>query len=157
MKKTKCVTYLFVLISLTLGACGAPAPLATPTVAVTAAPAATSTSAVAAAPAATSTSAATATPAATSTSAATAAPVATQTPAPTATPQIRSGGDLVMGLNASPDTLDPAKALGVQEASVMRQIYDTLVYVDANHQFHAGLATGWQQSADATVFTFTLR
>ena len=84
-------------------------------------------------------------------------PVATPTPAPTPTPQIQSGGALVMGLNASPETLDPAKALGVQEASVMRQLYDTMVYVDGNHQLHAGLATHWQQSADATVFTFTLR
>jgi peptide/nickel transport system substrate-binding protein len=145
MNKTKCVTYIFVLISLTLAACGAPTPVATPTVAATTAPMAPPTLV------------ATAAPVLPPTAAATAAPAATSTPAATAVPQIPSGGDLVMGLNASPETLDPAKALGVQEACVMRQIYDTMVYVDANHQLHAGLATDWQQSADATVFTFTLR
>ena len=71
--------------------------------------------------------------------------------------KVQSAGDLVMGLNAEPQTLDPATAFMEQEATVMRQVYDTLVYVDAKYQLHAGLATSWEQSADAKTFTLKLR
>jgi peptide/nickel transport system substrate-binding protein len=84
-------------------------------------------------------------------------PTQASTVAPTTPPQPQAGGDLMMGLNAEPATLDPATAFMEQEATVMRQIYDTLVYVDADHQLHAGLATSWEQSPDAQVFTLKLR
>jgi peptide/nickel transport system substrate-binding protein len=87
----------------------------------------------------------------------TSAPTQVQPTAQIATPTPKPGGDLVMGLNAEPQTLDPATAVMEQEGVVMRNIYDTVIYVDHNNNLHPGLATSWQQSADASTFTFKIR
>ena len=41
---------------------------------------------------------------------------------------------------------------------ILRQIYDSMVYRDAeSHEFVAGLATDWEVSSDGLVYTFNLR
>jgi peptide/nickel transport system substrate-binding protein len=92
------------------------------------------------------------------TPAATPAPTAATTlVAPTAAPAIQPGGELVVGVLPGVLSLDPAKAFGVGDFVIMQQIYDTLLYVDSAREIRPGLATRWEQSADAQVFTFTVR
>ncbi len=62
------------------------------------------------------------------------------------------------GLSADIPVLDPHYAEAAEAGMVFRQIYDTLVYRDADsHEFAPGLATDWEVSPDGLVYTFALR
>ncbi len=67
------------------------------------------------------------------------------------------GGSLTLGLGTEPVTLDPAAGFLIPERFILMDIYDTLLAADQNGELHAGLATAWESSADATEFTLTLR
>ncbi|SHE30594.1 oligopeptide transport system substrate-binding protein [Desulforamulus putei DSM 12395] len=58
---------------------------------------------------------------------------------------------------AEPKTLDPAKANGVPEATVMLQLFDGLTRYDANQQIQPAMAESWQISQDGLTYTFKLR
>ncbi|MCL5290218.1 MAG: peptide ABC transporter substrate-binding protein [Bacillota bacterium] len=60
-------------------------------------------------------------------------------------------------LCAEPKTLDPAKANGMPEATVMLQLFDGLTRYDDKQQIQPALAEKWQISEDGLTYTFTLR
>jgi peptide/nickel transport system substrate-binding protein len=68
-----------------------------------------------------------------------------------------SGGSLTVGLSRAADMLDPNVASSGSAFTIMRGIFDSLVYEDADHQFHPWLAEKWDISADATEYTFHLK
>ncbi|WP_155131557.1 ABC transporter substrate-binding protein [Pseudovibrio flavus] len=64
--------------------------------------------------------------------------------------------DLVIGVRAGPDSIDPHwSTLGTQ-AEALHYVYDTLVDVDAKLQLKPGLALSWAAVAD-TTWEFKLR
>ncbi|MYG92900.1 MAG: ABC transporter substrate-binding protein [Acidimicrobiia bacterium] len=71
--------------------------------------------------------------------------------------ELMSGGTIVFGTNQEPSQLDAFASTTVNDQAVVAQIYETLVILGQGMQIHQGLATHWNQSADATEVTFTLR
>lgn len=68
-----------------------------------------------------------------------------------------TGGTLVVGITADPDTLFPWKATQFQAINVLQNIYGTLTQFDAELNVVPGLAEAWEASDDGTTLTFTLR
>lgn len=68
-----------------------------------------------------------------------------------------SGGTLTLGLAVEPISLDPAGSLYIPEQFLIQQIYDPLVAVDPDQNYHPALAESWEMNADGTEFTFKLR
>jgi peptide/nickel transport system substrate-binding protein len=88
-----------------------------------------------------------------------AAPPPTTVPA-TAVPQApeaTSKTRLVFSGNQEPASIEVVTMSGnVNERQVAGQIFETLVYIDQSQTVYPGLATEWERSDDATVWTFTL-
>ncbi|MFW0765727.1 peptide ABC transporter substrate-binding protein [Trabulsiella odontotermitis] len=63
---------------------------------------------------------------------------------------------LVRHIKDEPATLDPAKAVGLPEIQVIRDLFEGLVNQDEKGNIIPGVATKWQ-SNDNRVWTFTLR
>lgn len=63
---------------------------------------------------------------------------------------------LVRHIKDEPATLDPAKAVGLPEIQVIRDLFEGLVNQDEKGNLIPGVATRWQ-SNDNRVWTFTLR
>lgn len=72
-----------------------------------------------------------------------------------------SGGTLTMGINATPDTLDPGATGLALTLLISFALFDPLVYWlpdgSGGSAFHPGLAESWKISPDASVYTFNLR
>lgn len=68
-----------------------------------------------------------------------------------------SGGNLVVGITADPDTLDPWTATQFQAIGVLQNIYDTLTQFDADLNVVPGLAESWDVSDDGLTVTLNLR
>jgi peptide/nickel transport system substrate-binding protein len=68
-----------------------------------------------------------------------------------------TGGALVVGMVADPDTIFPWKATQFQAFRMLENVYDTLTAFDADLNVVPGLAESWEISADGTVITFDLR
>ncbi len=67
-------------------------------------------------------------------------------------------GTLTIGIrNVDYDTLDPHGSNFSQSAYVFRNIFDRLVYLDADANYVGGLAAAWEASDDVTEWTLTLR
>jgi peptide/nickel transport system substrate-binding protein len=64
--------------------------------------------------------------------------------------------DLVIGLRAGPESIDPHWSTLGSQAEALRHVYDTLVDVDETLQLKPGLAVGWEP-VDDTTWEFTLR
>ncbi len=65
---------------------------------------------------------------------------------------------LRLASNDDVPTLDPAVGYDTASWTFEQMIFDTLVrYGDADVELHPAVATAWEASADATVFTFHLR
>lgn len=64
--------------------------------------------------------------------------------------------ELVRHIKDEPATLDPAKAVGLPEIQVIRDLYEGLVNQNEKGEIVPGVATKWQ-SNDNRVWTFTLR
>ena len=64
--------------------------------------------------------------------------------------------ELVIGLRAGPDSIDPHWSTLGSQAEALRHIYDTLVDVDENLQLKPGLAVSWE-AIDDTTWEFKLR
>ena len=61
-------------------------------------------------------------------------------------------------LNGEPGNIDPHYTTEIASAIILRQLYDTLVYLDPQQKkIVPGLATEWAISTDNLVYTFTLR
>jgi peptide/nickel transport system substrate-binding protein len=69
----------------------------------------------------------------------------------------KTGGVLVVGYTADPNTLDPWKATQFQAVHLLEQIYGTLTQLDTDLAVSPGLAEKWQYSDDNRTLTFTLR
>ena len=63
---------------------------------------------------------------------------------------------LVRHIKDEPASLDPAKAVGLPEIQVIRDLFEGLVNQDANGNIIPGVATRWQTN-DQRIWTFTLR
>ncbi|KNC95592.1 peptide ABC transporter substrate-binding protein [Trabulsiella odontotermitis] len=63
---------------------------------------------------------------------------------------------LVRHIKDEPATLDPAKAVGLPEIQVIRDLYEGLVNQDEKGNIIPGVATKWQTN-DNRIWTFTLR
>ncbi|NUR98599.1 MAG: hypothetical protein HOV67_25505 [Kribbellaceae bacterium] len=72
-----------------------------------------------------------------------------------------AGGTLTMGINATPDTLDPGATGLALTLLISFALFDPLVYWlpdgKGGSAFHPGLAESWTISPDASVYTFKLR
>ncbi|ELB7802892.1 peptide ABC transporter substrate-binding protein, partial [Enterobacter hormaechei] len=64
--------------------------------------------------------------------------------------------ELVRHIKDEPASLDPAKAVGLPEIQVIRDLYEGLVNQNEKGELVPGVATRWQ-SNDNRVWTFTLR
>ncbi len=71
--------------------------------------------------------------------------------------QPQSGGTLVYGAGADPDSLDPANTDSNPGEAVGHMVHNYLVRFDAKVNLHPDLATKWTQSKDGLSWTFTLR
>lgn len=76
---------------------------------------------------------------------------------PTAALGQKRGGTLRAAFNSDPPTLDPAQATDTTSSAVIRQIFDTLVELDATLKPVPALALRWSVSKEQTVYTFALR
>jgi oligopeptide transport system substrate-binding protein len=72
-------------------------------------------------------------------------------------PGAQFGGTFRRMLGANPITLDPALVTDAYGGSVVRQIFDGLVQLDANLKPIPALAEFWEASRDGRTWTFTLR
>ncbi|MGY5956944.1 Oligopeptide transport system substrate-binding protein [Kosakonia sp. BK9b] len=70
--------------------------------------------------------------------------------------QLAAKQELVRHIKDEPATLDPAKAVGLPEIQVIRDLYEGLVNQNEKGEIVPGVATKWQ-SNDNRVWTFTLR
>ncbi len=78
-------------------------------------------------------------------------------PSAWAASQPQSGGTLVYGAGADPDSLDPANTDSNPGEAVGRMMNNFLVRFDAKLNLLPDLATKWTQSKDGLTWTFTLR
>lgn len=65
--------------------------------------------------------------------------------------------ELNIALGRSIGGLDPHGSLSGDARIIWRSIYETLVYLDENLEIQPRLATSWEVSEDAKVWTFNLR
>ena len=70
--------------------------------------------------------------------------------------QLAQKQELVRHIKDEPATLDPAKAVGLPEIQVIRDLFEGLVNQNEKGEIVPGVATKWQ-SNDNRVWTFTLR
>ncbi len=84
----------------------------------------------------------------------------TPVPAPALAPtpvSLGNGGTLIMALGArDPSTLDPALAIDVTSAFIIRQLFSGLTRLDSKLEVQPDLAESWQVSPDGLTYTFTL-
>ena len=71
--------------------------------------------------------------------------------------QDASGGEVTVGLDFEPDSLDPHVTPYAVSHTVMMNIFDPLLWRDQAGEFQPGLAERWEVSDDGTEFTFFLR
>ncbi len=70
--------------------------------------------------------------------------------------QLAAKQELVRHIKDEPATLDPAKAVGLPEIQVIRDLYEGTVNQNEKGEIVAGVASKWQ-SSDNRIWTFTLR
>jgi peptide/nickel transport system substrate-binding protein len=68
-----------------------------------------------------------------------------------------SGGSLTYAIDTAPTCFDPHVSGQDITAEIDRNVFDSLVSVDAKAQFHPWLATSWEAAPDLTSYTFHLR
>ncbi|MGG2460295.1 ABC transporter substrate-binding protein [Streptomyces sp. RGM 3693] len=69
----------------------------------------------------------------------------------------RRGGTLTVAADKEPDCYDPQVSPADVTASLMRNVYDSLIAQRSDGSFAPWLATGWKVSRDGTAYTFRLR
>lgn len=67
------------------------------------------------------------------------------------------GGSAVFAVDSPFLGFDPNIAAAAQDARVMRQAFDSLLYLDSDRKLQPWLAKSWQVSDDGRTYTFTLR
>ncbi|WP_261166574.1 ABC transporter substrate-binding protein [Microbacterium sp. Marseille-Q6965] len=71
--------------------------------------------------------------------------------------QPTSGGDAVFAVDSNFFGFDPNVTPAAQDARVLRQMFDSLLYLDESGQLQPWLATEWSVSEDGLSYEFTLR
>lgn len=71
--------------------------------------------------------------------------------------QAQSNTELKLASDAQPPTLDPHFTNSGVTSEVSRNIYETLLSLDASREISPGLASAWEVSEDGRVVKFTLR
>jgi peptide/nickel transport system substrate-binding protein len=66
-------------------------------------------------------------------------------------------GDAIFAIDTPVQGFDPNVRPAAQEARIMRQIFDSLVYLDEGRVVKPWLGTAWKISDDGLTYTFTLR
>jgi peptide/nickel transport system substrate-binding protein len=89
-------------------------------------------------------------------------PAATAKPGQQAPAGVKPGGTLVAGWDSDPGALDSNVDRGAVTRTLLHMVYDRLVERDISVKadfppFAPGLATSWDVSSDAKVYTFKLR
>src|SRR3954453_2830877 len=69
----------------------------------------------------------------------------------------KRGGTIRVAFVGSPVKLDPHIAAGSEEWSMLRNVYDNLVWVDETLTPKPELAESWESTPDAMTWTFKLR
>lgn len=72
------------------------------------------------------------------------------------TDDITARDDVVLSLNADPQTFDPVSTSASSAITVMMQIYDTLIHVNNDFEVEPRLAEAYTISDDGTTYTFEL-
>lgn len=67
------------------------------------------------------------------------------------------GGSAVFAVDSPFLGFDPNITAAAQDARVMRQAFDSLVYLDSDRKLQPWLAKSWKVSDDGRTYTFTLR
>lgn len=65
--------------------------------------------------------------------------------------------ELRLANSGQPPTLDPHFTNSGITSEISRNVYETLLTLDANRQIRPGLASSWEESDDGRTFRFTLR
>ncbi len=90
-----------------------------------------------------------------------ATPTAVRVPTPTRAPAVATSPAATslfrIAVDVDPDTLDPAGQTSTTVESIVDTMVETLVSLRSDGKLGPGLAEEWQQSADGTTYTFTLR
>lgn len=71
--------------------------------------------------------------------------------------EAEEGGSLRIARGQESDTLDPQKTALLVAHEITWQIFDSLIYLDADGTVYPGLATEWEFSDENTTVTFYLR
>src|SRR5699024_991587 len=71
-----------------------------------------------------------------------------------ASEEASTGGELNVAYSAQPATYDPHMTTAVATSDIMRNVYETLVTIDADHQFQPMLAESYDISEDGLQITF---
>ncbi len=77
--------------------------------------------------------------------------------APTLEPGPPIGGTITRGLTTEPSGLDPHGPPGSGQNIVLPYLFDTLIYRDAENNYHPFLAKSWEISEDGMTITFELK
>lgn len=68
-----------------------------------------------------------------------------------------AGGEAVFAVDSNFFGFDPNVTPAAQDARVLRQMFDSLLYLDETGELQPWLATEWSTSADGLAYDFTLR
>ncbi len=68
-----------------------------------------------------------------------------------------AGGELIVGLDSEPPTLDPHTSPSAVSFMITCSVAETLTYLTADRELKPWLAESWEASADGTSYTFKLR
>lgn len=71
--------------------------------------------------------------------------------------EVVAGGEAIFAIDSAFLGFDPNITAAAQDARVMRQVFDSLVYLDDEREVQPWLATEWETSDDGLTYTFTVR
>jgi peptide/nickel transport system substrate-binding protein len=69
----------------------------------------------------------------------------------------QSGGELIIGLNEEPPTLDPHASPSASTFIITSSVTESLLHLTSERELAPSLAESWEASADGKSYTFTLR
>ncbi|MDP9359191.1 MAG: ABC transporter substrate-binding protein [Chloroflexota bacterium] len=85
------------------------------------------------------------------------APASAQDTSTTSAEEPQPGGELIVGLDQEPPTLDPHASPSAVTYQIMSSVAESLLYLNSERQLQPWLAEAWEGSADGSSYTFNLR
>lgn len=80
-----------------------------------------------------------------------------ETPSGSTSAEPQSGGELTVGLDQEPPTLDPHASPSAVTFQITSSVAESLLYLDPERQLQPWLAEEWEVGEEGTSYTFTLR